>query len=118
MKRKLHGLFYTIPGVLIGVVGASSCDKVTDAIGDVAGDICGPCGEIAKGDISISGDAKLDGFFTAVGSLQNATASINGDFQANIMALASVYGVTATTFSASVVDDVITAIKADITANA
>lgn len=117
MNRKLRGLIYTIPGVLIGAVGASSCDKVADAI--PGGDICGPCGDIAKGDVSISGDAQLDGFFTAVGSLQGATATINGDFQANILALASVYGLDVSGgFTAKMVDDLIAAIKADVTANA
>src|SRR5580765_4284579 len=119
MNRKLRGLFYTMPGVMLGALGASSCDKIADAIpGADPTAICGKCGTVATGDFSISGDAKLDGFFAAVGSLQNASASIQGDFEGNIMALASVYGVTATKFQASVVDDVINAIKADFTANA
>src|SRR5690349_12889490 len=116
MNRKLRGLFYTIPGVLLGAAGATSCDKLAEAVPGV-GDVCGPCGTVASGDLSISGDAKLDGFFAAVGSLQNATASIQGDFQANIMALADVYGVGQASFDAALVDKVIAAVKADVTAN-
>lgn len=116
MNRKLRGLFYTIPGVVLGAAGMHGCSAV-DAIAQAA-DVCGPCGTVAQGDVSISGDAQLDGFFAAVGSLQNATASVQGDFQANILALASVYGLDVTGgFKASMVDDLITAIKADISAN-
>jgi hypothetical protein len=117
MNRKLRGLFYTIPGVLLGAAGASSCSELASALPSSEG-ICGPCGTVATGDFSISGDAKLDGFFAAVGSLQNATASIQGDFEANILALAAVYNVNASAgFSAALVDQVIAAVKADITAN-
>jgi modification target Cys-rich repeat protein len=117
MNRKLRGLFYTIPGVLLGAAGATSCDKLAEAIPG-GGEICGPCGTVASGDFSISGDAQLDGFFSAVGSLQNATASIQGDFEANILALAAVYNVNASAgFSAALVDQVIAAVKADIAAN-
>jgi hypothetical protein len=73
---------------------------------------------VAQGDVSISGDAKLDGFFTAVGSIQNATAAIQGDFEANVLALAAVYKVDASAgFSANLVDQVLAAVRADVTAN-
>src|SRR5690349_19949904 len=118
MNRKLRGLIFTIPGIILGAVGATSCNKIADAAGGLADDVCGPCGTIASGDFSVSGDAQLDGFFQAVGNLQNATASIQGDFQANILALANLYGVDASAgFSASLVDSVIAKIKADVSAN-
>lgn len=118
MNRKLRGLIFTLPGILIGAVGATSCNKLADAAGGLTDEICGPCGTIAKGDFSVSGDAQLDGFFQAVGTLQNATASVQGDFQANIVALANVYNVDASAgFDASLVDKVIAAIKADVSTN-
>jgi hypothetical protein len=115
MNRRLRGLIFTLPGLALGAVAASSCNKVADALSAP----CGPCGTIAKGDFSISGDAQLDGFFQAVGNFQNATASITGDFQTNIVALANVYGVGNAdgSFSADLVDKVITAVKGDISAN-
>src|SRR5690349_18815965 len=107
MNRKLRGLIFTIPGIILGAVGATSCNQIADAAGGLA-EPCGPCGSIATGDFSVSGDAQLDGFFQAVGNLQNATASVQGDFQANIVALAGVYGVDASAgFSADLVDKVI-----------
>ncbi|HEX4338922.1 MAG TPA: hypothetical protein VH062_23610 [Polyangiaceae bacterium] len=118
MNRKLRGLIFTVPGIIIGVAGATSCNKIADAAGDISAAACGPCGTIASGDFSVSGDAQLDGFFQAVGNLQNATASVQGDFQANIVALATAYGVDATAgFDASLTDKVIAAIKADVSAN-
>src|ERR1700742_1363972 len=95
MNRKLRGLIFTIPGIIIGAVGATSCNKIADAANDVVGDVCGPCGDVSKGDFSISGNAQIDGFFQAVGNLQNATLSVQGDFQAQVLALADVYGVDA-----------------------
>mgnify|MGYP001222472035 CR=1 FL=1 len=56
------------------------------------GGICGPCGGIATGQLSISGDARLDGFFKAVADLDGAIGTINADFEANIAALAEVWG--------------------------
>jgi len=45
-------------------------------------------------------------------------SSVQGDFQANILALANVYGVDATAgFNAALVDSVIAKIKADVSAN-
>lgn len=118
MNRKLRGLIFTIPGIIIGAAGATSCNKIADAANQVNEAVCGPCGDITKGDFSVSGDAQLDGFFQAVGNLQNATLSIQGDFQENILALAQVYGVDASAgFSATLVDNVIAAIKTDISAN-
>jgi hypothetical protein len=120
MNRKLRGLIFTLPGIIIGAVGATSCNKLADAVGDLPGgpEICGKCGTIANGDFSVSGDAQLDGFFQAVGSLQNATASVQGDFEANILALATVYAVDASAgFDASLVDKVIAAIKLDVSTN-
>lgn len=118
MNRKLRGLIFTIPGIIIGAAGATSCNKIADAASSVSDAACGPCGTLASGDFSVSGDAHLDGFFQAVGNLQNATASIQGDFQANILALASVYGVdTSGGYSASMVDSVIAKIKSDVSTN-
>jgi hypothetical protein len=116
MNRRLRGLIFTIPGFAMGVAGATSCDKIAQGVDPLS--VCGKCGTIASGDFSVSGDAQLDGFFQAVGNLQNATASIQGDFQANILALANVYGVDANAgFSAKLVDDVIAKIKADVMTN-
>lgn len=85
------------------------------------GGICGPCGSISSGQLSISGDARLDGFFAALADLQGATGTISADFDANIVALAEVYGVVEAGAEVQVdgafVDSVIAAIRADFTAN-
>lgn len=60
---------------------------------DAAEELCGPCGEVKKGDATISGDARLDGFFKAVGTLGNATASLSGDFEAQVAELAAIFEV-------------------------
>ncbi|MBM4361950.1 MAG: hypothetical protein FJ104_04670 [Deltaproteobacteria bacterium] len=102
--------------IVLGGLSLSACDQAKA----LSEGVCGPCGDVATGDFSVSGDARLDGFFQAVGSLQNATASVKGDFAANINALASVYGVAKATgeVDAAFVDSVIAAIKADVAANA
>ena len=65
----------------------AACDG--DGGGLPGGDICGPCGSIAEGQVSISGNAQLDGFFTAVADLGQVTGSVQADF---VRALAEVWG--------------------------
>ena len=84
---------------------------------DAADDICGPCGTIAGGSLSISGSAQLDGFFNATGSLNNAVAQIKGSFDADILALADVYGLARAEVNADFVSQLTAKIKADFSAN-
>lgn len=97
-------------GLLVGVVGVSlqGCDPEA---------VCGDCGSLAHGQVSISGDAKLDGFFAAVADLGKATASVQGEFEANVRALGKLYGVADAAFSADYVGQVEAAIRADFQAN-
>ena len=81
------------------------------------GDICGPCGSIATGQLSISGDARLDGFFSAVADLQGASATVRGNFEGELRALGEIYGMAEGTVDADFVASLIAEIRADITAN-
>jgi modification target Cys-rich repeat protein len=120
MRKNAIGLLSLVAPALIGAL-AASCDKAGDnPLGDAAEELCGPCGAIATGDVGISGNARLDGFFSAVAKISDASASINGDFEANIDALGETF--VGADFDASAkidakVDAVITAIKADFSAN-
>lgn len=112
MRKNKLGTIGLLAGGLIAGVGITATQGC-----DAADNLCGPCGTIATGQLSIAGNAQLDGFFAAVASLQNATVKINGDFEANIVALANVWGVGDGTFSATLVDDLIAKIKGEISAN-
>lgn len=117
MKKYVFGLGAIVAPSLIGAMLAAGCSEDNGGLpgGD---DICGPCGTIATGDVGISGDARLDGFFKALGNMTNVTATIQGDFDANIRALAAVYDVDITgEINAGVVTQLNTAIQADIAAN-
>src|SRR5688572_8611340 len=97
MKKYVYGLGALVAPSLIGMLVATGCTKEDGTSGLPTGDdICGPCGEIAKGDVGISGDVRLDGFFKALGNVQVATAAIKADFDANIRALAATYEVDLT----------------------
>jgi len=120
IKKIMQALKNTSMGVLaIGLVTAFvmtvSCDG--DGIGDVAGDVCGPCGSIASGQLSISGNTQLDGFFTAVANLQGASATIRAGFEADVLALADVYGIAEAEVDAAFVAQITAAIRADFEAN-
>ena len=66
MKKYVYGLGALVAPSLIGMLVATGCTKEDGTSGLPGGDdICGPCGEIAKGDVGISGDLRLDGFFKA-----------------------------------------------------
>jgi hypothetical protein len=116
MRKKAIGLVTLAAPALIGAF-AASCDDNSPLNPDK---VCGPCGTLATGDVGISGNAKLDGFFSAVEKVGDATASINGDFNANIDALSKVYGVANFDASADIgakVDNLIAAIKAEFSAD-
>lgn len=102
------------------VLGAAAAVTTLDGC-DGENGICGPCGSVATGQLSISGDARLDGFFAALADLQAATGSISADFDANIVALAEVYGMVEAgadvQVDAAFVDQLIGTIRADINAN-
>jgi len=102
-------------GLLAGVAMTSvqGCDG-EDLPG---GDICGPCGSIVSGQLSISGNARLDGFFTAVADLGKATASIQGEFDANVRAIAELYGMAEGEINAAFIADLKGRIQADFSAN-
>jgi hypothetical protein len=105
----------------IGLVVGAAAGMTTLEGCDGESGICGPCGSISSGQLSISGDARLDGFFAALADLQGATGSISGEFDANIVALAEVYGVVEAgaevDVDAAFVDSVVAAIRADFSAN-
>lgn len=119
MKKFVCGLGALVAPSLIGGFMVAGCgEDGSDPLGSGGAALCGDCGTIATGDIGISGDARLDGFFKALGNLENATATIKADFDGNIRALAAVYGVEFTgEVNASVVGQLNAAIEADITAN-
>lgn len=97
-------------GLLCGISAASlqGCD---------AEDVCGPCGSLATGQLSISGNVQLDGFFTAVADFGKATAAIQASFEADIKALAEIYGMAEGEVNAQFIADLKAAIQADFQAN-
>lgn len=76
----------------IGLVVGAAAGMVTLDGCDQEGGLCGPCGSVVEGSVSISGNAQLDGFFSAVADLGKVTASVQTDFDANVRALAEVWG--------------------------
>jgi len=100
-------------GLLAGVAMTSvqGCDP------DSLAEPCGPCGSIISGQLSISGNARLDGFFTAVADLGKATASIQGEFEANVRALAELYGMAEGEVNAAFIAELKGNIQADFQAN-
>jgi hypothetical protein len=122
MKKYVCGLGALVAPSLIGAMVVVGCgEDGTDDGGFLPGDpseICGPCGTLATGDVGISGDARLDGFFKALSTMQNANLSIKADFEANIRALAGLYDIELTgEINAAAVGQVTAAIEADIAAN-
>jgi hypothetical protein len=117
MKKYVYAL--VAPSMVGALIFAGCGENGTDSpLGSGSEALCGDCGTIATGDIGISGDARLDGFFKALGTISNATASIKADFDTNIRALAAVYDLDFTgEVNAAVVTQLKGKIQADITAN-
>ncbi len=110
MKKGLGLVF-----VAAMAVNFSGCDELTE----ISEGVCGPCGDVYAGDAFISGDARLDGIFKAVGSFGSATGKIQGSFRADLEALAEVFGVegAAELSIEDLVAEVKLAIEGEINAN-
>ena len=115
----MHTTNFRTFGLLAGGIVAGLALTSLQGCEDVGSEICGPCGTIAGGSLSISGSAELDGFFNATGQLNSAVVQIRGQFNADILALAEVYGVATAdvTVDSAFVASVVAAIKADFAAS-
>lgn len=97
-------------GAGLSIVTSASCDQATS----ISEDVCGPCGSLVTGDLSISGVAQLDGFFKAVANLRDATASIRTNFDQDILAIAELYGISDAEVDPELVAELRAQIEADI----
>jgi hypothetical protein len=95
----------------LALVGLAGCDE---AVTQTSESLCGPCGSIATGNLSIAGDARLDGFFQAVADLRNATASIRAEVETDVRALGELYGIAGAEVDADYVARLRAAIEADV----
>jgi len=106
-------------GLVIGAAAGTATLEGCDGGGLDAESLCGPCGSIATGQLSISGSAQLDGFFTAVADLQTASGTVRGNFEGELRALGSIYGLVdaETQIDGAFVSELIGEIRADINAS-
>jgi hypothetical protein len=91
---------FTIPGIALGIVGASSCDKVAGALpgGDELLKQCGltcPDQGVVDGNASISGVASVDAFFSSVVRFQAQADIVTNGIQAELDAIAASVGAKA-----------------------
>lgn len=113
MRYKVIGMVMIFAIGAFGLGGA--CEDLKEA--------CGPCGTVEAADGAISGDAKLDAFFKAVGSLNMNVGKINAGFEGNVKALAEAFGVATVDVDGNpiefdvLVDDVVAEITAEFSAN-
>lgn len=118
MRMKAIGLLTVAAPALIGAF-AASCDNKDNPLTSTSEAVCGACGDIKLGDVGISGNAKLDGFFQAVSTLNSSVGQINADFETNIDSLIATFSVQVDANAS--IDAKVTAllaqIKADVSAN-
>ena len=117
MRKSMFGLAALVVPAIIGGSIVTACGEDNPITG-ASEDICGPCGLVAYGDVGISGNAKLDGFFKAVADLNQAVVTINGGFETDLAALEAAFGLEGTGEIGARVDALVAKVKAEITANA
>lgn len=98
-----------------GLLTFISCGESQEAIEKV----CGPCPDVANGDLAVTGSAQVDGFFKALNIFQSANARLSGEFQGHLDGLAKAFlgagcGEMSTSECATAVK---AAIEADLAAN-
>jgi hypothetical protein len=84
---------FTVPGLVLGAVGAWSC-SAANALPGPLGDLAAQCGlvcaanGVAEGNASISGVANVDAFFGSVVHFQAAADGVSDGIQAELDAIA------------------------------
>jgi modification target Cys-rich repeat protein len=114
MRKSVIGLVSLVAPAILGMADAA------DTANAGFETLCGPCGLVSTGDIGISGNAKVDGFFSAVATLNTAVTDISVEFETNIDELLLAFGVEGmaeATLEAKV-EALKAEIDAEITANA
>src|SRR5688572_1457676 len=114
MRRTAIGLVSLIAPAILGAVATMGCDEVTDSVNAGFEEVCGPCGLVSQGDVGISGNAKVDGFFAATATLNRQFVDINASFAGRIDNLIAAWGVTVA--ANATLDQKIAALKAEINA--
>lgn len=89
----------------------------TDEPSTDGAELCGACESLATGDLSPSGDTRIDGMIVAAGQLRDAVLTIRGGFGADVRALGDLYGVAVDDAMPTDVAALIAAIQADFAAN-
>jgi len=80
-------------------------------------DVCGPCGDVEKGALGISGSAKLDGFFNAVAIMKTQSDASIKEFELGLANLEAAFGLEATGDLSDRVGALNAAIETQIQAN-
>jgi hypothetical protein len=117
MRKSAIGMVSFIAPVILGAIATSGCEEAQKAAEEVDAafeEVCGPCGVVAEGDVGISGNAKVDGFFAAVAILDRTFVEASGDYLVHIDNLIAAWGVEVAATAAP--DAKIAALKAKIDA--
>jgi hypothetical protein len=91
--------------VLLGLIG-SGCETIKE--------ICDfDCGRYTEGEVSISGNPQVDGFFKALNNVELAVAAIQGQFEADVLAIAEAFGVEEGAVNSAYISKVKAAVDAE-----
>lgn len=74
--------------VVVGLSGFMMAGACDDGGGLLDDGVCGPCGSVANGDSTITGNAEVDGVLKAVGTMKMRSGSIKADFDGHVRAIA------------------------------
>jgi len=108
--------FFAAPTILMGA-GAMMTTGCDDGLPSSEG-ICGPCGDVEYGAVGISGSAQLDGFFSAVSTLNTASLGASASFNLGLTNLEAAFGLEGSGNLSARVDALVAEIEAEVAANA
>lgn len=97
---------YLVALLSITVLGAAGCDTLEQ--------FCDfRCGTLAEGEVSVSGNPQIDGFFKALNNLELAVTAIQDGFENDVLELAAAFGVAEDTVDTAYIAQVRAAIEAE-----
>jgi hypothetical protein len=104
-----------VPAVALAVLLAAAAASVRcDSIPECPDAYCGACRTLVEGDVSVSGDLRVDGHLVAAHAVETGTSRRSAAFGAAVVRLAAAHGLPVGDVTTQYVEDLLRVVAADV----